>query len=96
MRERERLGRENGWGWDGNNEKAYGGGREEDEEDGAGFGAKDEREDDREEVDEREEGVEKVEEVDEEGGYTMDMMLKSLNIELGVVGFNKGLQKWVD
>ena len=33
--------------------------------------------------------------VDEEGGFTMDMMLKSLNIELDVIGFDKEGQRWV-
>lgn len=31
----------------------------------------------------------------EEGGYTMDMMLKDLNVELAVVGFDKVGQRWV-
>lgn len=30
-----------------------------------------------------------------EGGYTMDMMLKDLNVELAVVGFDKVGQRWV-
>lgn len=39
---------------------------------------------------------EEEEEEAEEGEYTMDMMLKSLNIDLGVIGFDKKAQKWVD
>lgn len=35
-------------------------------------------------------------EVDEEGGYTMDMMLKTMNIDLNVIGYDKVLQRWVD
>ena len=33
---------------------------------------------------------------DEESGYTMAMMLQSLNVDLGVVGFDKEAQRWVD
>ena len=29
-------------------------------------------------------------------GYTMDMMLKTMNIDLAVIGFDKDLQKWVE
>ena len=94
-RERER-GKGRGWGWDEGVE------REGDEgDDGSGdAGARD----DVEVVDEREEGAEgmgaggKGEGADEEeeGGYTMDMMLTSLNVDLGVIGFDRALQKWVD
>ena len=38
----------------------------------------------------------KEEEIDEDGGFTMDMMLKSLNIELDIIGFDKDGQRWVD
>lgn len=27
--------------------------------------------------------------------FTMDMMLRSLNIELGVIGYDKHAQRWV-
>lgn len=33
---------------------------------------------------------------EDDEGYTMDMMLKSLNIELGVIGFDREGQRWVD
>ena len=33
---------------------------------------------------------------DEGEGYTMDMMLKALNIELDIIGYDKGAQKWMD
>ena len=49
-----------------------------------------------EEFEGREDGRNEGEEEDEEGGYTMDMMLKSLNVELGVIGFDKEGQRWVD
>jgi len=39
---------------------------------------------------------EKEEEEDDDEGFTMDMMLKSLNIELDVIGFDKKEQRWVD
>ncbi|MCJ1389917.1 hypothetical protein MMC18_002774 [Xylographa bjoerkii] len=29
-------------------------------------------------------------------GFTMDMMLTSLNIELGVIGYDKEMQRWID
>ena len=29
-------------------------------------------------------------------GFTMDMMLRSLNIELDVIGFDKDMQRWID
>jgi hypothetical protein len=31
-----------------------------------------------------------------EQGFTMDMMLKQLNIELELIGFDSELQKWID
>lgn len=95
MREREREGRGGSWGWEGEGEgegkRDEEGEREGDGEDGAGFGGEGDR------GDEREEGG-KGEEEDGGGeeGYTMDMMLKALGIELGVIGYDKGLQKWVD
>lgn len=35
------------------------------------------------------------EEAGDEEGFTMDMMLKTLNIELDVIGFDKEAQRWV-
>ncbi|MCJ1322674.1 hypothetical protein MMC15_008023 [Xylographa vitiligo] len=29
-------------------------------------------------------------------GFTMDMMLRSLNIELGIIGYDKEMQRWID
>lgn len=91
MKDREKQSREKTWGWD---EEPKREGSEEGAEDGAGF-----RDDEfrGEGQDEREEGAKKVEdEVGDDEGYTMDMMLKTLNIELDVIGYEKGLQKWVD
>ena len=64
-----------------------------DEEDGAGFRVGEEG---GEEQDEREEGARKVEDYGwDDEGYTMDMMLKTLNIDLNIIGYDEGLQKWV-
>jgi Swi5-dependent recombination DNA repair protein 1 len=106
MRERERE-KGGSWGWEGE-EKGDGGGQGEgDCEDGTGFGGEDggERDgrdergerDGRDERDEREEGGKaEEEEVRDEEGYTMDMMLKTLNIDLDVIGYDKTLQRWID
>lgn len=32
----------------------------------------------------------------DEEGYTMDMMLRTLNIDLDVIGYERGLQKWIE
>ena len=32
----------------------------------------------------------------DEEGFTMDMMLKSLNIELDVIGYDKEMQRWIE
>ena len=29
-------------------------------------------------------------------GFTMDMMLKSLNIDLDLIGYDREMQRWVD
>lgn len=80
------------WGWDeGGKGKGDGeGDGAEGEDDGTGFLAK------RDAVDE-EEGARRKEEEEaaDERGYTMDMMLKSLNVKLGVIGFDATSQKWV-
>lgn len=107
MRERERDRMVGSYGWDeGPVSKNGDGDGDGDGEDGAGFRARVGEEDgtgfgrmDAEEVDEREEGARGAQvddDGDEEGGYTMDLMLKSLNVDLRVIGFDKGLQKWVD
>ncbi|KAI9883465.1 MAG: hypothetical protein M1823_004777 [Watsoniomyces obsoletus] len=43
-----------------------------------------------------EESMKRDEKEEEEDVFTMDMMLKSLNIELEVIGFDKSLQRWTD
>lgn len=106
MREREKVGTQRwGWGWDeGNKEDGAGDGSQgekgkesgEDGEDGAGFRANI-RDEVGEEVDEREEGAPKQsDEIGDEEGYTMDLMLRSLNIDLDVIGYERKLQRWVD
>lgn len=35
-------------------------------------------------------------EVDEDAGYTMDMMLKTMHVDLNIIGFDKKLQRWID
>lgn len=96
MRDRERQSQTKAWGWDdepkrdddAHDDNATG------QEDGDGFRIG-EREG--EEQDEREEGADKVEAFGEDDeGYTMDMMLKTLNIDLDIIGYDKGLQKWID
>ena len=78
-------GREGGGGWD---ERGTGRGNEEGRvegergrEDESGDGGDDGGEEDK---------------AEEEGAYTMDMMLRSLGIDLAVIGFDRRLQKWVD
>lgn len=100
---------ENGDG-DGEGKGGLRGEMEEEGEDGTGYrygrayGGRMDDGEEVEEVDEREEGAlkrkgrdgEEDDDDEEEKGYTMDMMLKSLNVELGVVGFDRALQRWVD
>ena len=96
MKDREKQSREKAWGWDDEPKKADDDG--EAGEDDAGGGARLREEEYEGEIqDEREEGAKVA--VDDDGddeGYTMDMMLKTLNIELDVIGYDKSLQKWVD
>lgn len=80
MRERERERSRGGMGWGWDEGKRGGGEGEREEREGGGDG----------EGDGEEEGEEG------EAGYTMDLMLRSLNIELGVIGFDAGGQRWVD
>lgn len=95
MRDREKQKTEVAWGWDDGPKKDSSGDDENgNEEDADGFR---DGEDEGEEQDEREEGAKKVEVYGEDDeGYTMDMMLKTLNIGLDLIGYNKDLQKWVD
>ena len=96
MRDRERQSKEKAWGWD-DEPKRDEQADDEDErgqEDSDGFRI---GEKEGEEQDEREEGAEKVDAYGEDDeGYTMDMMLKTLNIDLDIIGYDKGLQKWID
>ncbi|MCJ1438704.1 hypothetical protein MMC27_008094 [Xylographa pallens] len=93
-REREREGRERwgGGGWDDGGEKQEAVGDEGEEE-----GTEERRErEGAEESDRREERVRREGEERDDDGFTMDMMLKSLNIELGVIGYDKEMQRWID
>ena len=96
MRDRERQSKQKAWGWD-DEPKKNDEADEDDEtgqEDSDGFRI---GEKEGEEQDEREEGAKKADAFGEEdGGYTMDMMLKTLNIDLDIIGFDKGLQNWID
>ncbi|MCJ1460368.1 hypothetical protein MMC28_010748 [Mycoblastus sanguinarius] len=104
LRAKERESKERAWGWEeGPKVKREDGDEGEGEEDGAGFrggeGEAGEREgrDGRDGRDEKEEGMRKAEEEGgDDDGYTIGMMLKSLNIEFGVIGYDSRLQKWVD
>ena len=96
MRDRERQSKEKAWGWDDEPKRDEAadddGERGREDSDGFRIGEKE-----GEEQDEREEGAEKVEAYGEDDkGYTMDMMLKTLNIDLDIIGYDKGLQKWID
>ncbi|MCJ1281146.1 hypothetical protein MMC26_000464 [Xylographa opegraphella] len=95
-RQREREGRERwgggGGGWDDGGEKR-GGGEQEGEEEEEGVEERREREGggERDRVEERSgwEGG-------DDDGFTMDMMLQSLSIDLGVIGYDKEMQRWID
>ncbi len=96
MRDRERQSKDKAWGWD-DEPKRDDEASDENEvgrEDSDGFRI---GEKEGEEQDEREEGAKKVEAYGEDDeGYTMDMMLKTLNIDLDIIGYDKGLQKWIE
>ncbi|KAK4696203.1 Swi5-dependent recombination DNA repair protein 1, partial [Lecanoromycetidae sp. Uapishka_2] len=93
MRDREKQKSDMAWGWDEpkkSNEEEDVGNKE--DEDGFRIG-----EIEGEEQDEREEGAKKADIIgDDDDGYTIDMMLKTLNIELDLIGYDKDVQKWVD
>ncbi|MCJ1353048.1 MAG: ERAD-associated protein [Icmadophila ericetorum] len=55
-----------------------------------------EREDERDGLEQERMDRYKADEVDEDAGFTMDMMLKNLNIELGLIGFDREGQRWID
>ena len=94
MRDREKMRTETAWGWDDAPKKENEDSEIDNDRDIDGFRL---GEKEGEEQDEREDGAEKRENlVDDNEGYTMDNMLKSLNIELGLIGFDKALQRWVD
>ena len=88
-RKREGFGGTYGWA----EEDKKGGEDGEGEDDGEGADSE-EVGSEREEEEGRARGWE--DEIEEEGGFTMDMMLQSLNIELEAVGFDKEAQRWVD
>ena len=96
MRDRERQSKEKTWGWDDEPK------REEEADDDDETGREESNgfrigEKEGEEQDAREEGAEKVDAYgDEDEGYTMDMMLRTLNIDLDIIGYDKMLQKWID
>ncbi|OJD14716.1 hypothetical protein AJ78_04971 [Emergomyces pasteurianus Ep9510] len=46
-------------------------------------------------VDSKDGAKDKDGEVDEDESFTMDMMLKSLNINLDIIGFDKDTQQWI-
>ena len=93
-REREKEQREKGWagGWDdGGGQKAEGEHGDLDESvEEEGIEEKRERENG------ERDGLEKAEVGGDDEGFTMDMMLKKLNIELEVIGFDADGQRWVD
>ena len=96
MRDRERQSKQKAWGWDEepkrDDEADEDGETGREDSDGFRIGEKE-----GEEQDEREEGAEKADVFGEDDeGYTMDMMLKTLNIDLDVIGYDKGLQRWID
>ena len=88
--------REKGWagGWD------DGGERKAERERERGDGDEDVEEEGVEEKRDREDGerdgLEKAEVGGDDEGFTMDMMLTKLNIELDIVGFDAEGQRWVD
>ncbi|KAL2039357.1 hypothetical protein N7G274_008025 [Stereocaulon virgatum] len=96
MRDRERQKMEVAWGWDEGSERREDKGEYDssNEEDGTGFRLAQEE---YEEQDKREKRTRTVEDHrrDDEG-YTMDMMLKTLNVDLGIIGYDKELQRWVE
>lgn len=108
MRARERDRQVLSYGWDEAPKPAGNEDGDGDDADGAGFtggdggGGTAYARTDVDEVDEREEGARKAGSLrdddgdEEEEGYTMDLMLRSLNIELAVIGFDRTLQKWTD
>ena len=94
MRDRERQSKEKAWGWDDEQKREADDDDETGREDSDGFRI---GEKEGEEQDEREEGAEKVDAYgNDDEGYTMDMMLRTLNIDLDIIGYDKMLQKWID
>lgn len=78
------LGGGGGWGWG-----EEGVGRNVEDEGGG-----DERDDRETEENERKKSLE--EEDDNEETFTMSMMLRSLNIDLQLIGYDPEAQKWID
>ncbi|MCJ1273128.1 hypothetical protein MMC21_000917 [Puttea exsequens] len=94
MRDRERQKQETAWGWEKEPNQA---GSDDEEDPRVDNDTFHEDEGSRDEQDEREEGARKVEVYgDEEEGYTMDMMLRTLNVDLDLIGYDKFSQRWSD
>ena len=96
MRDRERQKTEVAWGWDGGPKRREEKGEYDsaNEEDRIDFGL---AEEECEEQDEREKRARTVEDHGrDDEGYTMDMLLKTLNVDPGIIGYDKGLQRWVE
>ena len=98
MRDRERQKKDMTWGWDNEPKKTDDEGDGDGEEAGEENDAKSRLEEEEiVEQDEGEEGARKGEDYGwDEECYTMNMMFKSLNIDLDIIGYDKRLQKWID
>ena len=94
LREKEREGRERFGAWDREGGVEGGGNGGEEEEDGR-CERLERRAEEAEELAEREKAKEKEKE-DEEAGFTMGTMLKQLNVEVGVIGYDEAAEMWVD
>ena len=91
-REREKEQREKGWagGWD------DGGKVEGERGDGDGDVEEEGVEEKREREDGEKDALERADVGSDDEGFTMDMMLKKLNIELQIIGFDAEGQRWVE
>lgn len=103
-RERKRTRTEDAWGWEERSAPPERGedGEGEEGDEGEEVNEMEEMERERregsglEDVEAEEDNHEEEDEGDGEGGYTMDMMLKTMNIDLGVIGFDREGQRWID
>ncbi|MCJ1442899.1 MAG: hypothetical protein MMC23_003396 [Stictis urceolatum] len=100
-RERDKRERFGGWGdGDGKESGGRGGGEKDGEGEGLSDGEKERLRGEREEWavgegEEGERGKEVWEEAGDDEGFTMDMMLRSMNIDLDLIGYDKDGQRWV-